>query len=272
MKNFLFSLTILINLLLGVSVSAHNTPCAHTHGVAFRNLPNTCNAPGAPGGCTPGTVCTQLGVGVTSGCTCAAPPPPPPKSAFFSLLLHTPDPLPGLANFRVMESEENIIQAFVKDEVIAEFKSGITGSAQVVVEVLDDRIRLVPSNFSFKTPSETLLQKVTGENHSELVFDRLLRPIDFDLNTGEALNEARVTVRTVNRLFTKENPLISHAVVGGKLDLAKGTLKAEGYLEGSIPDMPKTLIALLLPVIVVAVAITFSLTWFFLRHRQKPRP
>jgi hypothetical protein len=43
MKNFLFSITILINLLLGVSVSAHNTPCAHTHGVAFRNLPNTCN-------------------------------------------------------------------------------------------------------------------------------------------------------------------------------------------------------------------------------------
>ena len=271
MKNFLFSITILINLLLGVSVSAHNTPCAHTHGVAFRNLPNTCNAPGAAGGCAPGTVCTQLGVGVTRGCTCAAPPPPPPKSAFFSLLLHTPDPLPGLANFRVMEREENIIQAFVKDEVIAEFKSGITGSAQVMVEVLDDRIRLVPNNFSFTTPSETLLQKVTGENHSELVFDRLLGPIDFDLKTGEALNDARVTVQTVNRMFTKENPLISHAVIDGKFDLANGTLLAEGYLEGSIPDRPKSLTATLLPIIVVAVAVTFGFTWLFLRGRRKPR-
>lgn len=268
MKKFLFSATIIINLLLSSSVSAHDTPCAHTHGMTMRNLPNTCNAPGAVENCKGGTVCTQLGVGKTRGCSCAKPPP---KSAFFSLLLRTTDPLPGLANFRVMEREENIIQAFVKDEVIAEFKSGITGSAQVMVEVLDDRIRLVPNNFSFTTPSETLLQKVTGENHSELVFDRLLGPIDFDLKTGEALNDARVTVQTVNRLFTKENPLISHAVIDGKFDLANGTLVAEGYLEGSIPDRPKSLTATLLPIIVVAVAVTFGFTWLFLRGRRKPR-
>ena len=266
MRKIWYPLTIIINLFLSTSVSAHNLPCTHTHGMEFRNLPNTCDFEGSKESCPTGRVCKTLGVGKTRGCTCVAPPP---KSASFSLLLKTTDPLPGLATFTVVESEDNTIKAFIQDDLIAEFNSGITGSAQVAVEILDDRIRVTPNTFSFTTPSETLLHKVTGENHSDLVFDRLLEPLDFDPNTGEALNGARVTVRTVNRMFTKENPLISHAVVGGKFDLPNGTLTAAGYLEGSIPEIPQSITAILFAVIVAAVALTFGITWFFWRRRQK---
>jgi hypothetical protein len=261
-------LIIALNLVLSTNVPAHVTPCAHVHGVAMRNLPNTCANPGAQEACTAGTVCTDVGVGTARGCTCLAPPAAPPKSASFSLLLRTTAALPGPARFEVVDSEDNSIKAFAGDTLIAELNSGITGSAQVVVEVLDDRIRLVPNELSFTTPSETLLGKITGENHSELVFDRLLLPMDFDRGTGAALNEARVTVRTVNRLFTEDNPLISQAVVGGTFDLASGTLKAEGYLQGSLPELPKSILRPALIAVAGTVVVALGIVWLFVRTRR----
>jgi hypothetical protein len=93
--------------------------------------------------------------------------------------------------------------------------------------------------------------------------------IEFDRNTGEALNEARVTVRIVDRLFTKENPLIGHAVVGGTMDLANRTLQAEGYLEGSIPPMPQNTTVIIFITIVGAVFLILGIMWYFTRHRRR---
>lgn len=136
--------------------------------------------------------------------------------------MRTEENQPGLATFDVSDSAVNHITIYFLGLPLVKYTSGISGHGEAQIEVLDDRVRILPESIWVRSPSNTFLGRILGGTRTEMIRGQAITPLEFDGVTGPLLKTTTINLRTNNWFYTENNPLFSEATVGGSFDLSTG--------------------------------------------------